>query len=181
MAKIGLTKLGLKPNQNIIEVEFNEQKIEVKEFLPTTEKLDLMAAAINQGMAGSAFANPIQIEVYRTINIFKYYTNINFTDKQLEDPCKLYDLLVGNGLTDLILNTIPESELSFIDNGIWDTIEALYKYQNSILGVLESLSNNYNETSMNLDAILSQIKDPEMLKMIKDIVPLLGDTANKTV
>jgi hypothetical protein len=181
MAKIGLTKLGLKPNQNINEIEFNGQKIEIKEYLPVTDKLDLMSAVVNQGMGGNNFANPVQIEVYLTINVFKYYTNINFTDKQLEEPGKLYDLLVGNGLRDIVFEAISNSELDYIRNGVYDTINALYKYQNSILGVLEAIGNNYSETSFDLENILSQIKDPEMLGMIKQIIPLLGDTTNKSV
>ena len=39
MAKIGFTKLGLKPNNEIQYIEFNEQTIEVKQYLPVEEKL----------------------------------------------------------------------------------------------------------------------------------------------
>jgi hypothetical protein len=42
MAKIGFTKLGLKQNNEIQIVEFNGQNIEVKQYLPVDEKLELI-------------------------------------------------------------------------------------------------------------------------------------------
>ena len=42
MPKIGFTKLGLKPNNEIQTIEFNEQTIEVKQYLPVEEKLELI-------------------------------------------------------------------------------------------------------------------------------------------
>ena len=39
MAKVSLTKLGLKVNQDAKSIEFNEQIIEVKQYLPINEKL----------------------------------------------------------------------------------------------------------------------------------------------
>ena len=38
------------------------------------------------------------------------YTNINFTDKQKEDPTKLYDILVSSGLVSKVINIIPVAE-----------------------------------------------------------------------
>ena len=42
MAKVSLTKLGLKVNQDFEMIKFNEQNIEVKQYLPVNEKLELM-------------------------------------------------------------------------------------------------------------------------------------------
>ena len=46
MAKIGFTKLGLKSNNEIQYVEFNEQTIEVKQYLPVEEKLELITKVL---------------------------------------------------------------------------------------------------------------------------------------
>ena len=182
MAKIGLTKLGLtKVNQEIKEIEFNGQKIEVKEYLPINDKLELMSTVINLSMAGNVFANPVQIEVYTVLQIFEYYTNINFTEKQKEDICKLYDLLIGSGLKNIIFENIDSKEIEYIINGIKDSIEALYKYQNSVVGVLESISANYSNVNFDLEQIMDKVKDPESLALIKQLLPLLGRTPVETV
>ena len=182
MAKIGLTKLGLtKINQEIKEIEFNGQKIEVKEYLPINDKLELMSTVINLSMAGNVFANPVQIEVYTVLQIFEYYTNINFTDKQKEDICKLYDLLIGSGLKDIIFENIDSKEIEYITNGIKDSIKALYKYQNSLMGILEALTTNYQNVNFDLEQIMDKVKDPESLALIKQLLPILGRTPVETV
>jgi len=66
--------------------------------------------------------------VIEVLEIIFSYTNIAFTEKQKEDMAKLYDLLQGSELLNLILNNIPEEELNMLDKGILDTIESVYKY-----------------------------------------------------
>lgn len=178
MAKIGLTKLGLKVNQEVKEIEFNEQTIEIKQYLPIEAKLELMSNVINLAMTGSNFANPVQIEVYTTLQIIESYTNINFTDKQKEDVCKLYDLIIGNGLKEDIFNAIPKSELDYIVYGIHDSVQSLYKYRNSLVGMLEAITANYSSVSFDLENIMKQIQDPQALAMLKQILPLLGNINN---
>jgi hypothetical protein len=50
MAKISFTKLGLKVNQEIKTIEYNGQIIEVKQYLPIQDKLQLISDIINQAM-----------------------------------------------------------------------------------------------------------------------------------
>jgi hypothetical protein len=42
VAKIGFTKLGLKPNNEVVNIEFNEQIVEVKQYLPIDEKIEIV-------------------------------------------------------------------------------------------------------------------------------------------
>ena len=50
MAKVSFTKLGLKKNEDIEIVEWNEQKIEVKQYLPIEDKLNLITAIIQNSI-----------------------------------------------------------------------------------------------------------------------------------
>jgi hypothetical protein len=47
MAKIAYTKLGLTKNTDVVVIHHNEQEIEVKQYLPYQEKVDLIAAVLN--------------------------------------------------------------------------------------------------------------------------------------
>ena len=85
MAKLTFTKLGLKTNSDVETLEFNEQIIEVKQYLPVNDKLTLISEVINNSADENNFANPVKVEVYTTIAIVETYTNITFTDKQKED------------------------------------------------------------------------------------------------
>ena len=176
MAKIGLTKLGLvKSNLNQIKTFLiNEQEITVKQYLPVNEKLALISKVINQSILNNSFMNPVQIEVYSMLSIVEYYTNISFTDKQKEDISKLYDLLETNNIFQQVIDNIPEEEYNFVIEGIEESIEAYYKHKNSVLGILESISQDYSHLSLDASEIQKDIANPENLKLLKDIMSRLG-------
>ena len=47
MAKVSFTKLGLKINQDVVYLDFNEQSIEIKQYLPVNDKLELISNVVN--------------------------------------------------------------------------------------------------------------------------------------
>ena len=174
MAKVSLTKLGLKVNQDIKTVEFNEQIIEVKQYLPVNDKLELISNVINSAHDENNFANPVKVSVFTTLEIMYAYTNINFTDKQKEDPTKLYDMLISTGLAKKVINSIPEEEYHEIICGISDTIDAVYTYQNSVMGILDSISQDYSSLDLNATEIQKKLSDPNNMELLKQILSNLG-------
>jgi replication initiation and membrane attachment protein DnaB len=56
--------------------------------------------------------------------------------------------MYSSGLLDSILSSIPESESLIIENAVEISIASIYKYKNSVLGLLDIITNNYasNET-----------------------------------
>ena len=174
MAKIGFTKLGLKPNNAITMVEFNEQTIEVKQYLPVEEKLELITKVLELSHDSNNFSNPVKVSVYTTLEIIEKYTNISFTEKQKENPTKLYDLLVGNGFATAVIKAIPEPEYDEILTGIKQTIKSVYKYQNSVLGILDTISQDYSNLNLDASVIHQQLADPENMALLKNIMTKLG-------
>jgi hypothetical protein len=81
MAKLAFTKLGLALNKTIKTINYNGQEIEIKQYLPTTEKLELIANVLNAVMDDNYFVNPMKVSVYSVIAIIENYTNISFTPK----------------------------------------------------------------------------------------------------
>lgn len=176
MAKVGLTKLGLEKNllNKTSNLTINEQVIEIKQYLPINEKLALISKVINQSILENNFINPVQIEVYSMIGFIEFYTNITLTDKQKEDIGKLYDLLESNHIFQQVIDQIPEEEYNFVIEGIEESIEAYYKYKHSILGILDSISQDYSNLNLDASKIQKEIADPENLKLLKDIMNRLG-------
>ena len=174
MAKVSFTKLGLKKNEEVGILHINEQIIEVKQYLPINEKLELISSVINSAADENNFSNPVKENVFLTLEILYHYTNINFTDKQKEDPVKLYDLVVSSGLVNKVTDLIPEEELDEVINGVAQSVKAIYAYKNSILGILESISQDYS--SLNLDAteIQQKLADPDNMELLKQILTKLG-------
>ena len=174
MAKIGFTKLGLKLNQEVKNITINEQDIEVKQYLPINDKLELISNVINLAADANNFMNPIKLKIFLTLEMIEAYTNLNFTEKQKEDPAKIYDLLSSNGIIDTIFNAIPEVEVYYLQEGVFDSADAIYTYKNSVLGILETVTADYS--SMNLDAsnIQQALSDPDNLSLLRDVLAKLG-------
>ena len=174
MAKLSFNKLGLTKNQDIVNITFNDQVIEVKQYLPVNDKLQLISNVINQSADDNNFANPIKVSVFTVLEMIDFYTNISFTEKQKEDPAKLYDLIISNNLAKTITGAIPQVELDELMSGIKDSVEAIYKYKNSVLGIMEAISTDYSNLDFNASEIQSKLADPENMNFLKDVLSKLG-------
>lgn len=174
MAKVSLTKLGLKVNQEIKTIEFNEQIIEVKQYLPINDKLELISNVINSAHDENNFSNPVKVSVFTTLEIMYAYTNINFTEKQKEDPTKLYDLLISSGLVCEVIDAIPEAEYHEIISGIEDSINAIYTYRNSVMGILENVSADYSNMNLDANDIYNKLTDSNNIDLVKQVLTKLG-------
>lgn len=175
MAKVAFTKLGLVKNQEIKNLKWNEQNIEVKQYLPILEMLDIVASIVNRAHDGeSNFSNPIKVDIYTALEILFNYTNINFTDKQKEDVLKLYDLVIGSGLYNEVLKLIPKEEYVRLTKAVNDTITAVYTYQNSVMGILDNISQDYSNLSLDATDIQSKLADPQNMELLKSVLTKLG-------
>ena len=174
MAKVAFSKLKLVKKNDTVKVQYGEQEIEVLQYLPVNEKLALISRVINNTIDENNFSNPVKVEVIGSLEIIYAYTNLSFTEKQKETPDKLYDLLEQNGVINLIISAIPANEYKFLIDGINDSIEAIYAYHNSIAGMLESLSKDYNNLDFNATDIQQKIADPNNLSLLKDILTKMG-------
>lgn len=175
MAKISLNKLNIKKNDveaNIINI--NGVDVEVKQYLPVNEKLDLISWIINQSADDMKFYNVGKLIIFKTIGLLRYYTNINFTDKQLENAAELFDLIYTSGLSSDIIGAIPTKEIEFIDKVLMDTVDSIYKYQNSIFGILNAVTTDYENLNFDVSELQKNISNPENLTLLKDVVTKLG-------
>lgn len=171
---VSFNKLGLKPNTAISTIKFKEQDIEVKQYLPVNEKLDLISWVINQSADDLKFYNVGKLDIFKHIAIAQHYTDITFAEKQLSDPAHLYDLLVSSGLMDEIKNAIPNGEIWWIDDVLDDTVDSIYKYQNSVMGILDTVTTDYKDLNFDVEQLQKNISNPENLTLLKDVVTKLG-------
>ena len=171
MAKTAYSKLKLKVNEEIVPVQIGEVTIGVKKYLPVQEKLALIGRVIELAHdLENNYSNPVKVEIYTILEVIKAYTDITFTEKQEEDIPKLYDQFISSGAWDTILEAIPENEYSTIQWGVTTCIESIYKYRNSVLGILDSMGKDYSDLNFDLDTINEKISNPETLTFIKDFL-----------
>ena len=177
MAKVSFTKLNKIKSIPAVSYPFGETEIEVEQYLPLEKKLDLIIAVIEQsGNSEQGFFNLVQLQTYYTIEMVKAYTNLSFTDKQMEDIPKLYDGLMLNDIWAFVEDKIPETEREYIWNNILEMANRVTEYQNSVLGILKQLSNNKESLDLDITDIMNKIQDPESLTLLKQLVDKTGLT-----
>ncbi len=175
MAKVSFTKLGLKKQEEIEILEWNDQKIEVKQYLPIQDKLDLVSTIVNDSIDINNYYNPAKIYIFTILEMIMFYTNISLTEKQQEDVAKTYDLFVSSGLSKAIFDKINPYEYNQIKNWVYETVESLYSYKHSVLGILEAVKEDYSDAEFKAEDIQQKLTEhPEDLQLLKDIVDKLG-------
>lgn len=175
MAKVTFNKLNLTKNTEIKNIDINENIIEVKQYLPVEEKLELISYIVNMAHDEDYnFSNPVKVEVFAGIGIIKYYTNIAFTEKQLENPARIYDLLNSNNVINNVIAAIPSNEYDELRAGIEDTIKSIYQYQNSALGILDTIGQDYSDLNLEADTINEKLSNPDNMKLLRDVLAKLG-------
>lgn len=177
MAKVNFTKLNKIKSLPVVEISIDDQKVLVEQYLPLEEKVNLITSVIEQsGNGEEGFFNIVKLDAYYIIEMIRAYTNINFTEKQLEDTTKLYDAIRLNDVWAAVADAIPASEKDYI----WDNILALAReittYNNSVLGILKAISNDRDALNFDVSEVMKQIQDPEALSLLKGMVDMTGLT-----
>ena len=175
MAKVSLTKLNKIKSLDPIDIKIGEETISVVQYLPLEKKLAIMQNIIEQaGNNEEGFYNIVKLTVFYTIEMLRAYTNISFTEKQLEEPQKLYDIIVLNNIWNEVKKAIPQSELT----DMWENTCALAReitdYNHSALGILNLVSNDYDNLNLDVKEMTEKLSDRTNLTLIKDLLTKLG-------
>lgn len=176
MARFPYTKLNAKVNQEVvtITVEGATNPIEVCQYLPVDEKLGLIGRVIEFAHDTNNFSNPLKMEVYYTLEMIMTYTNISFTEKQMEAPSKLYDALSCSGWLKTIMESIPEEERNTVWHGLIATTTAYYNYRNSVYGIMETISQDYSDLNFDIETLTKKLSNGENIEFLRDVMTKLG-------
>ena len=174
MAKVPFTKLALTKNTEVASFDWNGQTIEVKQYLPIQEKLELIGSVLNQCQDENNFINEAKMALFMDLEMVFRYTNVSFTDKQKEDPAKLYDLLAGSGFFNDVFTVLPQTEYKSIVVWLNKTAEHLYTYRNSIYGILDAMNTDYKNLEFDAETLKEKMANPKDLELLKDVLTKLG-------
>ena len=175
MAKLSFTKLSLQKNIQVKDWNFNDQSIEVKQYLPIKERMDIAQSVIQQVINfNNEFLNEFAFHMYMDLAIVFNYTNLSFTDKQKEDLYKLYDLLVGSGFMKELKKQVDCNQTDDLEVYTYETLNEYYKYHNSVYGIMDAMNQNYSNLNLDVNELQDKISNPESLSLVKDILTKMG-------
>ena len=178
MAKVPFSKLQANINTSVTKISFidktgKEMFYEVKNYLPLTEKIELIENIVNQSVDENGFYNPMKIKLFTVLEVIDYYTNLSFTEKMKEDSFKLYDVLVSSGIFSDVY-TVVQNEIDSIEKDVKTIITNIYKYNNSLMGMLDTVKKDYNNLNLDLEELSSKLADSESVQSLTDILARLG-------
>lgn len=174
MAKVSLSKLNLNKNTDVDTFDWNGQTIEVKCYLPIEDKLNLISDIINDSIDKNGYYNPARVYLHTINKMVLAYTNVSLTEKQKEDPKKLYDLFAGSGFSAAVFSNINPAEYQQIKSWVAETIHSIYEYKNSAAGILDIISTDYKDTTFDMEQLTNNISNPETLGLLKDVLTKMG-------
>ena len=177
MAKISYTKLGINKEElnKVQTVEYNGQTIEVKQYLPVIEKSELITRVLNNSVdENNGYYHLLKMDMYLALEIVYAYSNISFTEKQKEDPMKLYDMLNASRVLNLIIGLVPEGEFYYLNKTVHEMANNIVAYRNSAMGIMERITTDYSNLDLDASAIQKELADPNNMTLLKDILTKLG-------
>lgn len=176
MTKVTFSKLGLKAQKQVKTVQINDSiSLEIRQYLPISEKADFVTFVVDSAIdEATGCFSPVRLEVYFGVALAKWYANISFTEKQMQDITKTYDLLEENKIIDLINEVIPDDESDFIHDLVNDTVEDIARYNNSFAGMLRGMTDEAGNLGTSIDDILAKVKDRQGLEVLEEIKNVVG-------
>ena len=179
MAKIPFSKLQLAEKNHSTTITIQNKNgedvsFEVRYYIPFAEKAELVSRIINQAIDDNGFYNPLKLKFYTVLEVIYTYTNITFTDKQKEDPHKIYNIFISNGIFAKVVEAIRGRDWNEIQDTVQDTIQNIYNYRNSAMGIMEQISQDYSQLDMDATEIRDKIGDPDNLGLLRDVLAKLG-------
>lgn len=162
MSKITYSSLKLKINNEVNKVEGTD--IEVLKYLPIEEKVSLINIALQNSREGSIY-NTALLDAFFHLYIVIMYSNITFTERQKEDPMKLYDVLKSNGLLDKIILAMDEEEYTKLNDYLNQQLNDIYNYKKSMSGIISEVIEQLPLQAEEMQKIVDNF-DPEKFQNV---------------
>lgn len=173
MAKVSFTSITPIKSKDDIVVKFGDKDIVIKQYLPVKDKADLITYIIQSAFDENGLFSPVRQDIYTTIGLLKWYTNISFTENMMINVEKTYDSIIINNL-DQLLENIDSDEYITITNMIDDAVIETKDYLRSFAGQIRSSRESYDMTNIDVEKITEALQDPTQIGLVKDIMEKMG-------
>lgn len=146
-------------------INFQQKEIQVKQYLPILDKIDLVQIALQKAQEDGIY-NDMKLEVFFHMNIIYLYTNIEFNEKDREDEFVLYDKFESSGLLDEIVAAIGGEY-----DTLYDYVTIMKKekldYSNTAAAVLRSIIQDLPKNAAAAAEIVNSF-DPSQYQAVVD-------------
>lgn len=184
--KISYHNLNLKIKIPVDTFIFQNETIEVRQYIPAADKYDLVMITLQEAKENGIY-NPWKLDVFFHLNLIYMCTNLSFTPKQREDELAIYDNLKSNGFLDDFLKVFDSYEYAELQDLITQIIDAEMKYRNSAAAVLQSIIQDLPRNAEAAQKIVDNF-NPSQYQAVVDFAkaanggrPITGPNKNQEV
>lgn len=169
--------INLKIDQSLKVIKFKNFDIAIKQYLPAEDKNSILEIAMQQADQGTIL-NTFALDAIFHVYIVIKYTDIKFSQEDLEDLLRLYDILETSGLIDVVIKAIPEDEYNNLRNYLLEMVDNYVNYRNSARALIEQFAFFAPQAADKIKEISENI-DPEKIKQIVQLADATGMNNNK--
>jgi uncharacterized protein YjgD (DUF1641 family) len=161
---------------------FRDKEYTTKEFVPVEQILQKVQTIMELSLAPElGLYMPGSLEVFKTIFSIQLFSDLEFTDEEIDKPMELYDELRQSGISDILQDClISNKSYQLFNSLLYQTIDKFEKYQTSAYGILDSLKKDYNDMDFNIEKLQEKIKNKENIEYLDEVMEKMGGAATTT-
>lgn len=160
-------KLKVNSDYNIAKLPTGEE-IQVKKYLPVSDKIDLIDIALQKSEQNGIF-NEIALDMHFELNIIYLYTDLLFTPEDREDEFELYDKLNNNNIIVSVIGAMEEGEYETLLTYCREMKDNILKYRNSAAAVMRGFIQDLPTKMREAAEVLNEF-DPEKYPELMNFV-----------
>lgn len=161
--------VALDRKENIKLVDYNGLTVQIKQYLPITEKVGLVSAVYNSAKYEDTDLNIISentLDIAFKNLLVETYTNLTLS----KNPIESYDMLVDSGLYNVVCDNIPEKELLDLQQALDNHIITKQNEFEQNMKLEYIIKNAIDNLMFKLEDFVSSIPSTEEMKELPGIV-----------
>lgn len=139
-------------------------RIGVLQYLPIEQKNDIIQIAL-QNSEENGMYNLLKLDMYFHLYICYLYTDIEFTDKEKDNPANTYDTLMSYGVIEQVIAAMDPDEYGMLYSTMMETLETRMKYKSTVASVINSFIEQLPVNAENAADIIKNF-NPEMFQQV---------------
>lgn len=147
-------------------IKLNSLQVKVLQYLPISDKIDIIQIALQKSEEAGIY-NELLLDMYFHLHIIFCYTDLEFSDEDLEDLMALYDRLESNGFVDKIIDAMDEREYNNLQEYLEIMKEEKLKYKNTAAAVLSGIVQDLPKNAAAAKEIMDSF-DPNKYQQVID-------------
>lgn len=135
------SNFNLHLNTDVRSFEFNDNTINVLQYLPIEDKNSIIQLALQNSEENGVY-NLLKVQMYFRLYLIYLYADIEFINDEKDDPVKLYDELNSNSIIDMVINAMDQTEYAYLLEVLQETMNQKLEYRNTIASVINNFVEN---------------------------------------